>query len=132
MGTPAGLLDSLRAQGAALGPWEGSVAAVRRELFLPETFEVGDEAISRTASPQKWLEAVYSDVSITTQVNDGSPSGPDEYRLPTSSTSQPSVMLEALELLPCGSPPGAQPPTRTSPSPTSSPNSPTRTPPLTR
>ncbi|MEU5136943.1 methyltransferase domain-containing protein [Streptomyces californicus] len=99
MGTPAQLLDALRAHGAALGPWEGSVLAVRRELFLPETIEVGDEVVSRTASPQRWLEAAYSDVSITTQVNDGRATGPDEYRLPTSSSSQPSVMLEALDLL---------------------------------
>ncbi|MET8658377.1 methyltransferase domain-containing protein [Streptomyces griseus] len=97
--SPAGLLESLRAQGVALGPWENAVAAVRRELFLPETIEVGDKVISRAASPHRWLEAAYSDVSITTQVNDGRPSGPDEYRLPTSSSSQPSVMLEALELL---------------------------------
>ncbi|SBU96288.1 Protein-L-isoaspartate O-methyltransferase [Streptomyces sp. MnatMP-M77] len=99
MASPAGLLESLRAQGVALGPWESSVASVRRELFLPDSIEVGDELISRTASPKRWLEAAYSDVSITTQVNDGRPSGPDEYRLPTSSSSQPSVMLEALELL---------------------------------
>ncbi len=99
MPSPAGLLESLRTQGAPLGPWEGSVAAVRRELFLPEAIEVGDEVISRTDSPQRWLEAAYSDVSITTQVNDGRPAAPDEYRLPTSSSSQPSVMLEALSLL---------------------------------
>lgn len=99
MARPAELLESLRAQGVALGPWENSVAAVRRELFLPAAIEVGDELISRTASPQRWLEAAYSDVSITTQVNDGRPTGPDEYRLPTSSSSQPSVMLEALALL---------------------------------
>ncbi|MGW5927179.1 methyltransferase domain-containing protein [Streptomyces anulatus] len=96
---PAALLEILRAQGASLGPWEGSVAAVRRELFLPEAIEVGDELISRTAKPQRWLEAAYSDVSSTTQVNDGRHTGPDEYRLPTSSSSQPSVMLEALNLL---------------------------------
>ncbi len=99
MASPAGLRESLRAQGVALGPWENSVASVRRELFLPEAIEVGDELISRTVTPQRWLEAVYSDVSITTQVNDGRPSGPDEYRLPTSSSSQPSVMMEALALL---------------------------------
>lgn len=99
MASPAGLLDSLRAHGASLGPWESSVAAVRRELFLPEAIEVGEELISRKESPQRWLEAAYSDVSITTQVNDGRPTGPDEYRLPTSSSSQPSVMLEALALL---------------------------------
>ncbi|MER8193481.1 methyltransferase domain-containing protein [Streptomyces microflavus] len=99
MARPAGLLESLRAQGAALGPWKNSVTSVRRELFLPEAIEVDDELISRTVSPQRWLEAAYGDVSITTQVNDGRPSGPDEYRLPTSSSSQPSVMLEALALL---------------------------------
>ncbi|WP_073224282.1 methyltransferase domain-containing protein [Streptomyces sp. NBRC 110465] len=99
MASPAGLLGLLRAQGARLGPWEEAVGAIRRELFLPDDIEVGDEVISRTISPQRWLEAAYSDVSITTQVNDGRPTGTDEYRLPTSSSSQPSVMLEALDLL---------------------------------
>ncbi|MFD5982991.1 protein-L-isoaspartate O-methyltransferase [Streptomyces cyaneofuscatus] len=99
MASPAGLLEILREKGTPLGPWGDAVASVPRELFLPDEIEVGDELVSRAASPARWLEAAYSDVSVTTQVNDGRPTGPDEYRLPMSSSSQPSVMLEMLSLL---------------------------------
>ncbi|MFJ8847444.1 methyltransferase domain-containing protein [Streptomyces cyaneofuscatus] len=99
MASPAGLLEILRDKGTPLGPWGDAVASVPRELFLPDAIEVGDELVSRAASPARWLEAAYSDVSVTTQVNGGRPTGPDEYRLPTSSSSQPSVMLEMLSLL---------------------------------
>ncbi|MFD8466458.1 methyltransferase domain-containing protein [Streptomyces cyaneofuscatus] len=97
--SPAGRLEILREKGTPLGPWGDAVASVPRELFLPDEIEVGDELVSRSTSPARWLEAAYSDVSVTTQVNDGRPTGPDEYRLPTSSSSQPSVMLEMLSLL---------------------------------
>lgn len=97
--SPAGLLEILREKGTPLGPWGDAVASVPRELFLPDEIEVGDELVSRSTSPARWLEAAYSDVSVTTQVNDGRPTGPAEYRLPTSSSSQPSVMLEMLALL---------------------------------
>lgn len=97
--SPASLLEALREKGVALGRWEDAVVSVRRELFLPDEIEAGDELVSRTTSPARWLEVAYSDVSVTTQVNDGRPTGPDEYRLPTSSSSQPSVMLEMLSLL---------------------------------
>ncbi|MFE7455460.1 methyltransferase domain-containing protein [Streptomyces sp. NPDC057554] len=99
MSSPADLLAILREKGAALGPWEDAVSSVRRELFLPDEIEVGDELVSRATAPARWLKVAYSDVSVTTQVNDGRPTGPDEYRLPTSSSSQPSVMLEMLSLL---------------------------------
>ncbi|MZF53906.1 methyltransferase domain-containing protein [Streptomyces sp. SID5594] len=99
MTSPAGLMETLREKGTPLGPWADAVVSVRRELFLPDEIEVGDELVSRSTSPARWLEVAYSDVSVTTQVNDGRPTGPDEYRLPTSSSSQPSVMLEMLSLL---------------------------------
>ncbi|MFJ4828136.1 methyltransferase domain-containing protein [Streptomyces bacillaris] len=99
MSSPSGLLETLREKGVGLGPWADAVTSVPRELFLPDEIEVGDELISRATAPARWLEAAYSDVSVTTQVNDGRPAGPDEYRLPTSSSSQPSVMLEMLSLL---------------------------------
>ncbi|MFJ4972354.1 methyltransferase domain-containing protein [Streptomyces sp. NPDC088755] len=99
MSSPAGLLDVLREKGTPLGPWGDAVVSVRRELFLPDEIEVGDELVSRATSPARWLELAYGDVSVTTQINDGRPTGPEEYRLPTSSSSQPSVMLEMLSLL---------------------------------
>ncbi|OEJ62780.1 protein-L-isoaspartate(D-aspartate) O-methyltransferase [Streptomyces agglomeratus] len=89
----------LRERHALPQQWESAVSSVPRELFLPDTIETGDKVISRASEPEAWLETVYDDVSITTQVNDGLPTDGDEYRLPTSSSSQPSIMLEMLTLL---------------------------------
>ncbi|MER5767242.1 methyltransferase domain-containing protein [Streptomyces sp. NPDC001985] len=100
MTSPCDLLAVLRETGAlpAGSPWESAVAGVRRELFLPDTVETDGRLISRAAQPESWLACVYADLPLTTQFNDGS--GPDDgYRLPTSSSSMPSVMLQMLGLL---------------------------------
>lgn len=60
--SPAGLLEILREKGTPLGPWGDAVASVSRELFLPDEIEVGDEPVSRSTSPARWLEVAYSDV----------------------------------------------------------------------
>ncbi|GAB2807795.1 methyltransferase domain-containing protein [Streptomyces daliensis] len=99
MSSPERLLEILRNKGAALQGWEESVTTVRRELFLPDTIETPHGTVSRDASPDVWLTAVYGDLPLTTQVNDGRPTEDGEYRLPTSSSSMPSMMLEMLDLL---------------------------------
>ncbi|MER6520242.1 methyltransferase domain-containing protein [Streptomyces sp. NPDC001553] len=93
------LAETLRQQGSLLSEWARAVSSVPRHLFLPEVIEVGDEILSRVTDPVRWLAAAHEDVSITTQWNDGRPTGPEEYRLPTSSSSKPSLMLEMLGLL---------------------------------
>jgi protein-L-isoaspartate O-methyltransferase len=99
MSTPEQLLKVLRRNGASLAGWERSIAAVPRELFLPDVIETPGQIISRVEDPRAWLAAVYDDLPLTTQVNDGKPVGEGEYRLPTSSSSMPSMMLEMLNLL---------------------------------
>lgn len=73
--------------------------AVPRELFIPDEIEVADVRLSRSEDPAGWAAAVYDDAPVTTQVNDGDPVEDGAYRLPTSSSSMPSVMLEMLALL---------------------------------
>ncbi|WP_323379322.1 methyltransferase domain-containing protein [Streptomyces durbertensis] len=99
MTSPERLLQELRAKGTLPEPWRDAVASVPRELFLPDTIEVGEEIVSRGTSPERWRQLAYDDVALVTQVNDGGATRADEYRLPTSSSSMPTVMLEMLELL---------------------------------
>ncbi|WP_206503215.1 hypothetical protein [Streptomyces chrestomyceticus] len=51
--------------------WRHTVRAVHREQFIPDVIETNAGIICRHSSPQAWLAAVYDDVPITTQVNDG-------------------------------------------------------------
>ncbi|MEV7421341.1 methyltransferase domain-containing protein [Streptomyces sp. NPDC091212] len=97
--TPRHLAEILADSGAVPAEWADAIAVVPRELFLPDVVEAGDEVISRSGSPERWLAAVYDDVPLTTQINDGRALPDGAYRLPTSSSSMPSVMLEMLGLL---------------------------------
>ncbi|MDT9691361.1 methyltransferase domain-containing protein [Streptomyces sp. P9(2023)] len=61
------------------------------------------DAIDRRIDPARWRQAVYSDVSLTTQWDDGEHSGTGKGRTPTCSNSQPSMvfsMLAALDVEP--------------------------------
>ncbi|MFK0297237.1 protein-L-isoaspartate O-methyltransferase [Streptomyces sp. NPDC090442] len=99
MTSPERLLEILDAKNAVPPEWRQTVASVPRELFLPETIEVYDRLISRADSPEEWLTAAYADVPILTQWNDGAEMSAGDYRLPTVSSSMPSLMLEMLSLL---------------------------------
>ncbi|MEW1546090.1 methyltransferase domain-containing protein [Streptomyces tsukubensis] len=99
MGTPERLVEILTRKGAIPPGWEETVAAVRRELFLPDSFETGGRTVSRDREPERWLDCVYEDLALTTQLDDGRTGPEGAYRLPTSSSSMPSVMLEMLSLL---------------------------------
>ncbi|MCS0639001.1 methyltransferase domain-containing protein [Streptomyces sp. LP05-1] len=99
MTTPQALVDALTGEGTLPDTWAEAVRAVPRALFLPDEIEVGGRRVDRSSDPARWLAAVYADVPVITQVNDGRPAPEGDYRLPTSSSSMPSVMLEMLELL---------------------------------
>ncbi|GAA2221982.1 methyltransferase domain-containing protein [Streptomyces amakusaensis] len=99
MSSPDHLVEILAKENALVPGWESAVAAVRRELFVPDTIEADGRLVSRSAQPELWLSLVYADLPLTTQVNDGQRTGTDDYRLPTSSSSMPSVMLQMLDLL---------------------------------
>ncbi|WP_229840892.1 hypothetical protein [Streptomyces brasiliensis] len=57
------------------------------------------DAIDRNADPEAWLRAAYSDVSLTTQWDDGQHSGTGKGRTPTCSNSQPSMVFSMLSAL---------------------------------
>ncbi|GAB3213608.1 ATP-grasp peptide maturase system methyltransferase [Marinactinospora endophytica] len=101
---PDRLADLLVEDGALTDPaWEAAVRAVRRHEFLPEVVWVRDDDGWRTPygrdTPQ-WRNAVYADYALVTQVDDGRPAGPDgRGRYPTSSASQPSLVVAMLQAL---------------------------------
>ncbi|RII07983.1 Protein-L-isoaspartate O-methyltransferase [Streptomyces sp. YIM 130001] len=86
----AKLAESLDPTGSS--DWRLAFETVPRHLFVPRFLEQRDG----TWEPVRWgdagfLEAVYADDALTTQV--------DAHNLPTSSSSQPSVMLAMLDAL---------------------------------
>ncbi|MFK0290298.1 methyltransferase domain-containing protein [Streptomyces sp. NPDC090442] len=89
------LVESLAGEGLLPAEWRDAVASVDRALFIPEVFEGGDFH----ADPEAWIQAIYRDAPIITQINDGKSTPEGEFRLSTSSSSMPSVMLEMLTLL---------------------------------
>ncbi|MCF3107056.1 methyltransferase domain-containing protein [Streptomyces roseoverticillatus] len=101
MSTPARLVQILTNKGSLPleSPWRDAVQGVPRELFLPDTFEAGGRTFDRSANPERWAWAVYGDLPLITQVNEGVDLGDDAYQRPTSSSSMPTVMLDMLGLL---------------------------------
>ncbi|MFG2171018.1 methyltransferase domain-containing protein [Streptomyces niveus] len=95
MTTQQRLVETLRSKGVLLPDWEEAVASVDRGLFIPSAIEEADFA----ADPESWLLAVYADAPVVTQVNDGESTPEGAFRLSTSSSSMPSIMLEMLSLL---------------------------------
>ncbi len=80
--------------------WKAAFDATPRHLFVPDQALVSvdghDMPIDREADPDNWIDAVYRDAVIITQVDDGSGSGPG---LLTSSCSMPQVVLSMLTAL---------------------------------
>ncbi|WP_058043492.1 methyltransferase domain-containing protein [Streptomyces roseifaciens] len=101
MSTPERLLQILTNKGSLApgSPWAAAVAQVPRELFLPDGFEAGGRVVDRATHPERWARAVYGDLALVTQVNEGRDLGEDAYQRPTSSSSMPSIMLQMLGLL---------------------------------
>ncbi|MFI1101761.1 methyltransferase domain-containing protein [Streptomyces melanogenes] len=89
------LVECLASKGVLPVEWRDTVASVDRALFIPDVFEGGDFK----ADPDTWSRIVYSDAPVVTQVNDGEQTPDGAFRLSTSSSSMPSVMLEMLALL---------------------------------
>ena len=110
---PAGraYVDELLAELDAGRPVPEDIAAafraVPRELFVPrrawaapDVRGAAPHAIDRDARPREWLEAVYGDVSVVTQIDDGAgdPATGTGERY-TSSASAPGVVVDFLRLL---------------------------------
>ncbi|WP_181785460.1 methyltransferase domain-containing protein [Streptomyces phytophilus] len=73
-------------------PWRLAFAEVPRHLFVPTFWKQNDKRTWEpiNAGAPGYLEEIYSDQALTTQLDGGEP---------TSSTSQPSVMLTMLNTL---------------------------------
>lgn len=100
---PEGLASQLMASGALTSDWLPAYRAVPRELFVPDVVWPGQlrgtgqgEAVDRRTDPEAWRAAVYADVSLTTQWDDGDHTGTDRGRSPTCSNSQPSMVFRML------------------------------------
>ncbi|MFE7277177.1 methyltransferase domain-containing protein [Streptomyces sp. NPDC057623] len=101
-----GLASRLKGMGALRSDWLPAFAAVPRESFVPDLMWPGQskgtgqgDAIDRNEDPEAWFRAVYSDVSLTTQWDDGQHSGTGKGRTPTCSNSQPSMVFSMLAAL---------------------------------
>lgn len=110
----AELVDGLSSSGALTHEWRAAFLAVPRHLFVPDLVwregedGSGPQPLRRAEQPDTWLQMVYRDDPIITQINDGAPpsvpSGsadptPPRRTVYTSSTSMPSVVAEMLTAL---------------------------------
>jgi len=100
------LVDELTAVGALPAQWREAFLATPRHLFVPSV--VWDDTDGGVLSPRRrdedpaaWLDAVYADEAIVTQVDDGATPDIGTGRRITSSISKPSIvagMLDHLQL----------------------------------
>ncbi|GAA1095822.1 methyltransferase domain-containing protein [Nocardiopsis metallicus] len=102
----AGLARTLATTGTLTDPlWHRAVLATDRSAFLPETIYGPDPAhpgweCPITPTDPRWDRWVAGDFALVTQVDDGEPVSEDgRGRLPTSSISQPSLVLRMLQAL---------------------------------
>jgi protein-L-isoaspartate(D-aspartate) O-methyltransferase len=86
--------------------WREAVEKVPRHAFLPDTVwgedvDAGDgRLIPVPRSHPNWSRWAYGDVSVITQVDDGTPAYPDgRGERATSSASQPSLVVAMLQAL---------------------------------
>lgn len=94
------MLAELTAAGKLSDEWRAAFGAVPRHLFVPDEIWIGDttplHVVRRSEDPGRWLDLVYTDEPVVTQIDHGSGGG-----RPTSSTSMPSIvagMLTSAEL----------------------------------
>jgi protein-L-isoaspartate(D-aspartate) O-methyltransferase len=102
----SGFADTLTASGLYQGDqcWRQALHEVPRHLFIPSAAWACPAAgpsrtIDRAADQADWWQMVYSDAAITTQVDDGATDPASGTGIPTSAASQPSLILDFLNLL---------------------------------
>lgn len=83
--------------------WAPAWAAVDRARFLPDRIWPHNhitgttrDAISRSIDPRLWIHYADSNAAIVTQWDDGTHPGRDPGTVPTSSASQPSLVMAML------------------------------------
>ncbi|MGH4001571.1 MAG: methyltransferase domain-containing protein [Pseudonocardiaceae bacterium] len=103
MTTTEHLADELA--GKIPAAWADVIGAVDRAKFIPARIWVYDDRnepqpIDQDTDPQRWQQVVYSDIAIMTQFDNGATTWPDTTgNHPTSSASQPSLVLSMLAAL---------------------------------
>lgn len=92
------LVAELTRAGVLPTRWCSAFEQVPRHVFVPEFYTADDERVSGAdpAQRERWLTAVYSDTSLTTQIMTAP--GTD-LSWPTSSSTRPSLMARMLDLL---------------------------------
>ncbi|GAA3256101.1 methyltransferase domain-containing protein [Streptomyces lavendulae] len=100
---PQALACALVASGALRSDWLAAFHAVPRDMFVPARIWPGIAAgtrqnalVDRDQDPDAWLTAVYSDIPLTTQWDDGKHAGDEVGTTPTSSSSQPHMVFSML------------------------------------
>ncbi|QLE74657.1 protein-L-isoaspartate(D-aspartate) O-methyltransferase [Streptomyces rectiverticillatus] len=100
---PSGLASALVASGALQSDWLPTFKAVPRDLFVPDRIWPGiadgtrqNPVVDRAKDPDAWFRAVYSDIPLTTQWDDGNHTGDGLGKTPSSSSSQPHMVFSML------------------------------------
>lgn len=101
---PEGLASALVAGGALSSDWLPSFRAVPRELFVPDRIWPGiadgtrqNPVVYRSQDAEAWRRAVYSDIPLTTQWDDGDHAGEGLGVTPSSSNSMPTMVFSMLQ-----------------------------------
>jgi protein-L-isoaspartate O-methyltransferase len=94
----AQLAATLVESGALTRQWQDAFTAVPRHIFVPRFFRDDGSTVDGSILDQEaeWLDTVYSDTSLTTQL---APVPSTDQRWPTSSSTMPSLMARMLALL---------------------------------
>lgn len=98
------LTEQLIGEGRISERWAAAMCAVPRHQYIPDAIYLHEDhrggndlrPLHRQTHPDRWLDLVYSDTSINTQVDDGHPDQDGAGREITSSSSQPTVVAEML------------------------------------
>lgn len=86
------LADALEAGGQLSDPtWRKVFETIPRHAFVPEFWALAEGGLRHvTAADEDWLDLVYSDDALATQMTDG---------VATSSSTAPGLMLQMLQAL---------------------------------
>lgn len=103
MSNPDRLVEELGSAGALPAEWDRVFRVVPRAGFVPDQMWVdegaGYQPVDRAVESCRWHEAVYSDLVIVTQWDDGAVVWPDVGHRVTCSASMPSAVLGMLAVL---------------------------------
>ncbi|MDH6132356.1 protein-L-isoaspartate O-methyltransferase [Kitasatospora sp. MAA4] len=101
------LASALIANGSLSSQWLPAYTNVPRHLFVPDRIWPGHadgvrqgRAVDRRTDPAAWWGAVYSDVPLTTQWDNGKHQGDEPGVMPSTSNSMPTMVFSMLGAVP--------------------------------